>query len=376
MKIAFDGKRAIQNFTGLGNYSRLLISLLCQHAPQHEYHLYAPNRKDEHPRIQHFFNESPRLYCHYPDNYWHYQKSVWRSWGICRQLEKDHIELYHGLSGELPLNISSCAGIKKVVTIHDLIFEHFPQYYKPIDRTIYSLKFRKACQDADKVIAICECTKRDLMRLYHVPEEKIQVVYQGCDPSFSIPVTTEEKEKIRKSYHLPEKFILNVGTIEERKNVLLIVQALKNIPEDIHLIILGRETPYTLKVKAIAHKLGVGHRIRMMQNIPFPHLPAFYQMAQVFIYPSRYEGFGIPILEALSGGTPVIGATGSCLEEAGGPHSIYVHPDDVSSMEKAILMVLEDERKREEMVREGKVWAGRFSEQKQISDILHLYQSI
>ena len=366
----------MQNFTGLGNYSRLLVSLLCQNAPQNEYHLYAPKRRDELPRVQRFLEESPGLVCHYPDGRWHYQKSVWRSWGICHQLENDRIDLYHGLSGELPLNISSCTGIKKVVTIHDLIFEHFPQYYKSIDRTIYSLKFRKACQDADKVIAICECTKRDLINLYHVPEEKIQVVYQGCDPAFSVPFSLEEKEEIRKQYNLPGKYILNVGTIEERKNVMLAVRALKDIPDDIHLLILGRETDYALKVKAVAHDLGVGHRIRMMQNIPFAHLPAFYQMAEVFVYPSRYEGFGIPILEALSGGTPVIGATGSCLEEAGGPHSIYVHPDDVSAMATAVLTLLDNPLKKEEMAVHGKSWASRFSKEKQVNDILKVYQSI
>lgn len=123
--------------------------------------------------------------------------SLWRVWGITSQLEKEGIELFHGLSNELPLNIHK-SRIKSIVTIHDLIFLRYPQYYQSIDRKIYTYKFRKACENADKIIAISECTKRDIIRYFNIPDDKIEVVYQGCDVSFTHPVTEEKRRRYGK----------------------------------------------------------------------------------------------------------------------------------------------------------------------------------
>ncbi len=374
MKIAFDGKRALQNFTGLGNYSRLLISLLCQKAPQNEYFLYAP-QKSNHPRIQQFLKSSPLLRCFYPSGVSIAFKSLWRSWFICKTLKDKHINIYHGLSGELPLNISKYPEIKTVVTVHDLIFEHFPQYYHTIDRLIYSFKFKKACQMADKVIAISECTKRDIINLYHITQDKIEVVYQGCDPAFSIPVSDELKKEVQSIYQLKERFILNVGTIEERKNINLVIKALRDV-KDLSLVIIGRSTKYIKEIQRTIQDLGLENRVVILQNVPFKHLPAIYQMATVFVYPSKYEGFGIPVLEALNSGTPVVACTGSCLEEAGGPDSIYVDSNDKEGMAKAINNILSDDNLRNTMIAKGKEWAKRFSEKNQVEGILKIYNSI
>lgn len=135
---------------------------------------------------------------------------------IKRGLIADGVQLYHGLSNELPIGIHK-TGIRSVVTIHDLIFLRYPEFYAPIDRKIYNFKFRYACKVADRVIAVSECTKRDIMKYYHIPAEKIDVVYQGCDERFSVQVNMEEKEEIRIRYNLPEKYILNVGSIDPVK---------------------------------------------------------------------------------------------------------------------------------------------------------------
>jgi glycosyltransferase involved in cell wall biosynthesis len=374
VKIAFDGKRAIQNFTGLGNYSRLLISLLCQEAPQNEYVLYAPKRSNR-PLIQQFLKDSPLLRCYYATGLATCAKSLWRSWFVSRDLNAKKIDIYHGLSGELPLNISKYPGIKTVVTIHDLIFERFPQYYHTLDRLIYSYKFRKACLTADKIIAISECTKKDIVGLYHIAPEKIDVVYQGCSPVFSVPATEELKAEVKALYQLDDRFILNVGTIEERKNINLVVKALKDVP-DIQFVIIGRSTNYVRQLYQTIQELGLGNRVKILQNVPFKHLPAIYQMSTLFVYPSRYEGFGIPVLEALCSGVPVIACTGSCLEEAGGPDSIYVLPYDVESMAEAINNVLSDKALRDNMIAKGKEWATKFSDSNQVEGVLKVYHSI
>lgn len=375
MRIGFDGKRAVQNFTGLGNYSRYIVDILCQFYPENEYVLYAP-KKRENKRLDKLTKQYQQLQLSYPTtSSWKKLSSLWRVWGVTQQLEKEKIDIFHGLSNELPLNIHQ-SEVKSIVTIHDLIFLRYPQYYHSIDRKIYTYKFRKACENADKIIAISECTKRDIIEYFRIPADKIEVVYQGCDPSFIHPVAAEKKREIRAKYQLPDHYILNVGSIEERKNALSAVQALMMLPEQIHLVIVGRHTEYTDKIERFIKENKLEKRVHIISNVPFDDLPFFYQLAEIFVYPSRFEGFGIPIIEALYSGIPVVAATGSCLEEAGGPDSIYVHPDDIKGMADAFKQIYSDTERKKEMIEKGQKFAKRFSEEKQAVEILNIYKKL
>ena len=375
MRIGFDGKRAVQNFTGLGNYSRYIVDILCQFGPENEYVLYAP-KKRENKRLDKLTKQYQQLQLSYPTtSSWKKLSPLWRVWGVTRQLEKEKIDIFHGLSNELPLNIHQ-SEVKSIVTIHDLIFLRYPQYYHSIDRKIYTYKFRKACENADKIIAISECTKRDIIEFFRIPADKIEVVYQGCDPSFIHPVAEEKKREVRAKYQLPDHYILNVGSIEERKNALSAVQALMMLPEQIHLVIVGRQTEYTDKVEHFIKENKLEERVHIISNVPFDDLPAFYQLAEIFVYPSRFEGFGIPIIEALYSGIPVVAATGSCLEEAGGPDSIYVHPDDIKGMADALKQIYTDPERKKNMIEKGHSFAKRFSEEKQAEEILNIYKKL
>lgn len=375
MRIGFDGKRAVQNFTGLGNYSRYIVDILCQFGPENEFVLYAP-KKRENKRLDKLTKQYQQLQLSYPTtSSWKKLSSLWRVWGVTRQLEKEKIDIFHGLSNELPLNIHQ-SEVKSIVTIHDLIFLRYPQYYHSIDRKIYTYKFRKACENADKIIAISECTKRDIIEFFRIPADKIEVVYQGCDPSFIHPVAEEKKREVRAKYQLPDRYILNVGSIEERKNALSAVQALMMLPEQIHLVIVGRHTEYTDKVEHFIKENKLEERVHIISNVPFDDLPAFYQLAEIFVYPSRFEGFGIPIIEALYSGIPVVAATGSCLEEAGGPDSIYVHPDDIKGMADALKQIYTDPERKKNMIEKGHSFAKRFSEEKQAEEILNIYKKL
>lgn len=375
MRIGFDGKRAVQNFTGLGNYSRYIVDILCQFGPENEFVLYAP-KKRKNKRLDKLTKQYQQLQLSYPTtSSWKKLSSLWRVWGVTRQLEKEKIDIFHGLSNELPLNIHQ-SEVKSIVTIHDLIFLRYPQYYHSIDRKIYTYKFRKACENADKIIAISECTKRDIIEFFRIPADKIEVVYQGCDPSFIHPVAEEKKREVRAKYQLPDHYILNVGSIEERKNALSAVQALMMLPEQIHLVIVGRHTEYTDKVEHFIKENKLEERVHIISNVPFDDLPAFYQLAEIFVYPSRFEGFGIPIIEALYSGIPVVAATGSCLEEAGGPDSIYVHPDDIKGMADALKQIYTDPERKKNMIEKGHSFAKRFSEEKQAEEILNIYKKL
>lgn len=375
MRIGFDGKRAVQNFTGLGNYSRYIADILCRFYPENEYILYAPKKRNN-KRLGMLTEKYPQLHLAYPaTSFWRKFSSLWRISSITRQLENEEVGIFHGLSNELPLNIHK-SHIKSIVSIHDLIFLRYPQYYHFLDRKIYTYKFRKACENADKIIAISECTKRDIIKFFHIPADKIEVVYQGCDPVFEQFVGNEKKEEVRSKYQLPPKYILNVGSIEERKNALLLVQTLPQLPQDIHLVIVGKRTPYTEKIERFASEHNLTPRVHIMHNVPFGDLPAIYQLAEIFAYPSYFEGFGIPIIEALHSGIPVVAATGSCLEEAGGPDSIYVNPDSVDEASRAFNEILSKPEKKKLMIEKGKEFIKQFSEEKQATQIINIYNNI
>jgi glycosyltransferase involved in cell wall biosynthesis len=291
-------------------------------------------------------------------------KAVWRSHGIVSDLKHDGVQLFHGLSGELPIGISK-SGIKSVVTIHDLIFLRHPEFYHWLDTKIYAWKFRQTIKEADHIIAISECTKRDIMEFGHVDESRISVIYQSCAPRFS---SLQHKDG--------ERYILSVGSIEARKNILLAVKALACLPEDLKLVIVGRHTAYTDIVLDYVKQHQLEHRVKVMHGVSDDELPQLYAGAEAFVYPSRYEGFGIPIIEAISSGLPVVACTGSCLEEAGGPDSLYVDPDDEQAMAHAISLVLKRAEGREERIRRSQEYIRRFEGNDVAGQVADLYQRL
>ena len=164
-----------------------------------------------------------------------------------------------------------------------------------------------------------------------------------------------------------------MGSIEARKNILLVVKALPYLPDDVKLVIVGRHTPYTDEVSTYAEKEHLSHRIRIMHGVSDEALPKLYAEAEAFVYPSRYEGFGIPIIEAISCGLPVVACTGSCLEEAGGPDSLYVDPDDAQAMAQAIRQVLRGAEGREKRIENSQQYIKRFAGYDVACQVAELY---
>lgn len=369
MKIGFDGKRATNNLTGLGNYSRSLIAHLAQFFPQNQYFIYTPKIKAK-PQISSFLGIK-NVFAKTPDS----PGLLWRTLGIKKQLVRDGIELFHGLSHEIPAGLHLLK-IPSVVTVHDLIFLKFPQYFGIFDRLIYRLKCQYACKYADKIIAISECTKRDIITFFNIDSQKIEVVYQSCDDSFKTPATDEKKASVREKFQLPQKYILNVGTIETRKNLLTLIRALKYIDETYHLVVVGKRTRYADLVQKEIELLGLNSRITFLQNVPFDELPSIYQMAAIFVYPSVYEGFGIPVIEALYSNVPVVASTGSCLEEAGGPDSVYINPEDHMGFAQAIGKLLKSDEMTEQMKIKGLSYVQRFDNQRLSEEMMNIYTHV
>lgn len=374
MRIGFDGKRAIQNNTGLGNYSRYVVEIMSEFHPENSYVLFAPKKK-KNPRLKKLLSQASVSF-RFPETFLKKRLSaLWRLTFQRRDLQREQIEIFHGLSNEIPIGIGR-TGIKSVVTIHDLIFLRFPQYYHPIDRFIYKLKFRYACRQADKIIAISESTKRDIVNFFSIPENKIEVVYQGCHPVFSKEVENKKREEVRIKYTLPAEYLLYVGTIESRKNLLLVVKAIKSLPENIRLVAVGKRTVYQHEVEEFIRDNNMQHRVQVFNQIPFEDLPAFYSQAKIFVYPSFFEGFGIPIIEAMSQGIPVIAATGSCLEEAGGKHSLYVHPENAQELSEKIENIWNNPEQAQLMSEQGREYVKKFSDEKIADDLLSVYASL
>lgn len=369
MQIGFDAKRAFHNSSGLGNYSRDLIRLLSERWSSDEFFLFNPKESN---RVFEYNRNNTQVVSPVKG---FYKKSgaIWRQFrisGIAKQLK---IDVFHGLSNELPQNVKK-HGLKSIVTIHDLIFERYPEWYNSIDRQMYRRKTKHAAKVADKVVTISNQTKQDLIDFYQIPSEKIEVVYQGCHPSFQKKFSKESFDKVKLKFDLPDQFLLYVGTVEPRKNLMTVLKAIKDQPH-IPLVVVGRLSDYGKKAFQWVADHNMSHRVFHLSGITMHELAMVYQLARLFTYPSTFEGFGIPIIEALFSRTPVITGRGGCFPEAGGPNSLYIQHDDIESWQREIVALWGDEKRMKAMADEGFSYAKRFKDDEILKSWEKVYQA-
>ena len=372
MNIAFDAKRVFLNYSGLGNYARTLVKSLNKYYPENDYTLFTTQQCED--DFQKYVASQNNIIVQEPQSFIDKKlRSRWRSYGITELLNENHIDLYHGLSNELPFNIKNFKG-KKIVTIHDLLFLRYPKLYPYLDSKIYNKKFRHSCDVADIIIAISEETKRDIEKYYFIPGNKIKVIYQSCDELYSLQPSAEHIQQVIANYRLPDNFLLYVGTIEERKNLLTLVKSLKLV-KDIPLVIVGKKKNYFNTVMDYINKNNLENRVLFLEDVSNTDLPVIYRLAKVFIFPSVFEGFGIPIIEALTSKTPVITSLGGCFPEAGVPDSIYINPSDEKEQAQKINYLLESEEIRKQIAEKGFEYAKRFHPENISKQLISLYNS-
>jgi len=370
LNIGFEAKRVFHNKTGLGNYSRDLIRLLSLYYPENNYLLYNPKSSDTklfETNNTNVFEKRPSCF------FFNIFYNLWRQKGVVKDLTKDGVTIFHGLSGEIPIGLRT-KNIKSVVTIHDLIFVRYPHLYSFFDRKIHLYKFKKAAHEADLIIAISEQTKNDIVEFLKIDASKIKVIYQGCHDVFKRAFSDDDYKKVITKFNLPKQFILNIGTIETRKNILLAIKAIKNI--DTCLIIVGKETSYVSEIKNYISSNHLENKVIFLKGLSLQELAILYKLAKVFVYPSLYEGFGIPIIEALYSKTPVITSRGGVFPEAGGPNSVYVNPTSVDEMEKAILKLLQNDNLCEEITRKGWEFVQKFNDKNIANEFIEIYKSL
>jgi glycosyltransferase involved in cell wall biosynthesis len=366
MKIGYDAKRAFCNKTGLGNYSRFVIeNILKISSEKLEIIAFTPKIKKG------FFETFPFDKIVMP------KKSIflglWRIYFIKKDIENQKLDIFHGLSNEIPI-FTNWGKIKTIVTIHDLIFLKYPTYYAFFDRHIYNLKFKYACKKADKIIAVSEKTKADIIHFYKIPENKIEVIYQSCNEVFKKEISLVDQKKNLEKYQISNPFLLSVGTLEPRKNQISIIKAFSKIArKDYDLVLIGKGEKYKMQLESLIRKENI-QNVKILGNVTHEDLPAIYQASELFIYISLYEGFGIPILEALASEKPVIAARGSCLEEAGGDGAIYVDPLNILEITNTINKALDNQNLKYDLIKNGIKHFKKFDSELLNEKMLSLYE--
>lgn len=382
MNIGFDAKRAFHNNTGLGNYSRTLIHSLHDFYPENEYFLFNPKKSKRYQILgQHLHEILPTFLF---DKLF---SSLWRSHRVIKNLKELNIDVYHGLSHEIPFGIEK-TNIKSVVTIHDLIIFRHPKHYKKIDVRIHEKKIRYACENADHIIAISEQTKTDIINFFNIDEKKISVCYQSCDKKFEQKISEQEINLVKQKLGLPEQYFLYVGSITERKNLLSICKSmLLNKDElNIPLVVIGNGKKYKEEVKLFLQQHHLSASViflsdneiakAMPEYISGDCFPAIYQAATALVYPSLFEGFGIPILEALWSETPVITSNTSCLPEAAGEGAYYVDPLNAEEIALGMTTITQNKSLANEMRKKGKLHAMNFTPEKCAASVMNIYKKL
>jgi glycosyltransferase involved in cell wall biosynthesis len=281
------------------------------------------------------------------------------------------------MSNEVPFGIKK-TGIKTVVTIHDLIFLKYPELYPLIDRSIYDIKCHYAAVNADLILTISEASKKDIVKYYNIDPHKIKVVYPSCAENFLILKSYEDLASLVLKYKLPANYILYVGSVIRRKNLLNIITAYQFLPDDLKLplVIVGKaDNAYKQNIIEYIRQNNLEKYIIWLENVINNDLPAIYQKASLFIYPSKYEGFGIPVLEALFSKVPVITSNTSSLPEAGGHFSSYVNPESPEEIASEIYKILTDKSMAGKMIDKGYEYALNFTGEAIAKKMMEAYRS-
>ena len=365
MRIGFDAKRLYNNFTGLGNHSRTTIDILTAEFPNNEYWLYTPKVRLNGATLPYIGKKG----CHTVTPKGVMRGSAWRTYGLVNQMKKDSIDVFHGLSNEMPVGLFH-SGIASVVTIHDVAFKTFPDMYHWHDRKIYDMKWQYACNHADHIICISECTKRDVLEFYNVPEHKVEVIYQPVNPIYY--------QKPMERADLPP-YLLYVGSVNSRKNLLGVVKAMELMPKDLQLplVVVGGGGSYKQKVKQYIAEKGMESRVMWPDMMDADGLKRLYTNAEMLVYPSFYEGFGLPVVEAQLCGCPVVTSNVSSLPEAGGPFALQADPNSPEDICEKMTRLLTDTELRQKTIEGGRQYASEtFDPRKLARQLMGVYEKL
>lgn len=376
--IGIDFTSAARERAGIGRYARELVRACARRDDRNRYVLFVP--RDAHPDLLAF---------DWPANF-----TIRRS----PLSERLLVALWHRLRVPLPVEVFTGAvdlfyspdfllpptrARKTVVTVHDLSYVRVPECFPDVLKAYLNRSVPRSVCRADLVLADAGSTRRDLEEVYHLAPEKTRVLYSGVDPSFCASVPERERERVRDKYNLRAPYLLSVSTVQPRKNYVRLLQAFARlisrtdrVGTDVQLVIAGGNGWMYDEVYQAVQALGLEERVRMTGFTPDQDLPALYAMATLFVYPSLYEGFGLPVAEAMACGAPVISSNASSLPEVAGDAALYFDPHDVDGIKDAMERALASESLRETLARRGFAQARQFSWDKAAGELLAWFQEL
>jgi len=370
MAIYLDVSAAVHGRAGLGRYAASLARALVDVA-EDRFALFYNRSGEMHPLVG--LENLPARSVHAGYKPW--RMAVWlgqlAGTGFNRLVPD--AELFHATEHLLmPLR-----SVPTVLTVHDLIFHLFPEHHKPLNYWYLNLALPLYCRRATAIIAVSEATRRDLVRCWGLDPARITVVHEAADPRFR-PAPPEAIAEVRRRYGLPPRFLVTVGVIEPRKNLTRLLDALAILrrADDVHLVIVGGKgwltTEFFRKLESFAHRQAV----TLTGYVPDEDLPAVYSAATLCVQPSLYEGFGLPLLEAMVCGVPVVCSRASSFPEIGGDAARYFEPTNAEDIAEAIRSVWRDEALRVEMQARGLAQAARFSWARAARETMAVYKRV
>lgn len=369
MKIAIDASRAaVKEATGTENYSRYLIKYLEKLDSKNQYILYL-NQPTPLPLAisKNFTSRLIKL-----PRFWTQVRLAW-------EVIQDKPDLLFIPSHTLP--VIHKKELKTVVTIHDLGYEYLKEYHQFPQRLYLNKSTVFAAKKATHLIAVSESTKKDLMSKLGVEEEKITVIHEGVDHEIFKPQTEDQIRQVKKKYHLSADYLLFVGTIQPRKNLLRMIEAFNLLLRDskyqkLNLILVGKEGWLSEEIYKAPIKLSLQDKIRFLNRVSTEDLPALYSGAKMFLFPSLYEGFGLPVLESMASGAPVITSSTSSLPEVAGKAAILINPEETNDLMLAIKSLLDSPEKAEELRKKGFAQSRKFSWEKTAAQTLEVFERL
>jgi glycosyltransferase involved in cell wall biosynthesis len=289
--------------------------------------------------------------------------------------KKKNKDILHCPAYILPLNWKD----KSIITVHDIIALKFPEYCSTENYLYFNFFLPRSIQNATKIIAVSHTVKNDILQKFNIDSEKIKVIYPGINDIFRTSPSLEKLAEVKKKYHLPQKFILYVGNIEPKKNIVRLIKSFENLvrhSETPHSLVIAGKFAWKYKDVLKEFRRQDSNRIFFPGYISQSDLPALYSLADLFVFPSLYEGFGIPPLEAMASNTPVVCSTGGALSEIAGTSAYIVDPLSIDSITKGMKDVLQDSNLRNQLLNKGKQYVKQFTWAKTWSNTVNLYSSL
>lgn len=363
---------AVHHIAGLGRYTQELMTALLALDSENEYVAFYNRPSDA--RVDPPLDRLPHITTDLATKPWRMTALLSHFVRVPQDRMFPEIDLFHATDHLLP----RLARVRSVFTLHDLVFRFYPHTHKALNRWFLTLMMPRFLKAADAVIAVSEHSKRDAIQIYGIDEAKITVIYEGVHARFRRE-SADSMAAVRHRYGLPERYILSVGTIEPRKNLTSLLEAYHNLKKgrsESGLVIVGKKGWLYADFFRRLHELGLEDEVLFPGFVPDDDLPAFYSAADLFVFPSLYEGFGLPVLEALACGTPVVASNTASLPEVAGEAALLVDPSSVEALVRAMLDVLNSSELRDDLRARGPIQAAKFTWQRAARETLAVYMSL